>query len=298
VPSVTTLERTVPWALRIAWIAVAVAGGQAVDGALVAADGAAPAIIEWTGSAIWVVGAVAMSIPAVATLTATRVVVPLGLAAATAAAFGEATTSDVALFGIVAVIAAVLAATGELGRTFVQASAYGHEDRHLLRPPAAYLGVAVVAWSVWAVVIVLTAAAIVDDRWVWGVIGGAVALGGAAFGAPRWHRLSRRWLVLVPAGVVVHDHLVLAETLMVRRQEIGVVGLAPAGTDAADLTGPASGHAIEIRTREPVTALLAASPSAPRGTAIHLTGFLVAPTRPGRFLAAATARRLPVGAVP
>ena len=69
----------------------------------------------------------------------------------------------------------------------------------------------------------------------------------------------------------------------------------PATTEAADLTGPASGHAIEVLTHESVTAILAATPAAPRGTVIHLTGCLVSPTRPGRMLAAARERNLPVG---
>jgi hypothetical protein len=95
--------------------------------------------------------------------------------------------------------------------------------------------------------------------------------------------------------LVIHDHLVLAETLMLRRAEIGRLHLAPAGTEAADLTGPAAGHAIEILTTESVTAIRAATPAKPTGTAIHLTACLVSPTRPGAALAAAGARRLPVG---
>ena len=62
----------------------------------------------------------------------------------------------------------------------------------------------------------------------------------------RWHKLSRRWFVLVPTGVVVHDHLVLAETLMMRRNEVVGLRLAPADTEALDLTGPAAGHAVEV----------------------------------------------------
>ena len=105
-------------------------------------------------------------------------------------------------------------------------------------------------------------------------------------GVPRWHRLSRRWLVVVPVGLVVHDPLVLGETLMLRRNEIGSVALARASTEAADLTGPAGGHAVEISTTQPVTAIFASTPSEPGGRAIHLTACLVAPTRPGRAIAA------------
>ena len=40
--------------------------------------------------------------------------------------------------------------------------------------------------------------------WVAGALCSAVAVAGAVLVGPRWHRLSRRWFVLVPAGVVVH----------------------------------------------------------------------------------------------
>jgi hypothetical protein len=82
---------------------------------------------------------------------------------------------------------------------------------------------------------------------------------------------------------------------MLRRSEIAALHLAPADTTAADLTGPASGHAIEIVTHESVTAILAASAHEPSGKAIHLTACLVSPSRPGHALHGAVKRRLPVG---
>jgi hypothetical protein len=48
-------------------------------------------------------------------------------------------------------------------------------------------------------------------------------------------------------------------------------------------------------TAAATTLILAATPSAPRGQAIHFTACLVAPTRPGQVLAAAGERRIPVG---
>lgn len=297
VDSAPAIERVLPWLLRVVWIGVLLAGGQALDDALADATDVTTGIVQWGVFAIWVAGALAMAVPAVATLTATRVIVPLVTPVAVACALGGADLADVLPLAAVGLLATVVALTGELGRLFVQASAYGDEDRHVLRPPAAYLAIAVLAWVLWSVALTLTGAAVSQERWIVAAIAGLVTIGGAVLGAPRWHRLSRRWLVLVPVGMVVHDQLVLAETLMLRRQEIGAVGLAPAGTDAADLTGPATGHAIEVRTTESVTALRAATPAAPRGTAVHLTGFIISPTRPGRVLAAAARRRLPVGAV-
>ena len=106
------------------------------------------------------------------------------------------------------------------------------------------------------------------------------------------HRLARRWLVLVPAGLVLHDELVLAETVMLPRRSIDAILLAPADTEAADLTGNALGRALEIRLTGASTVVLAGSPSKPGGTALHVHSILVSPTRPGRVIAEAARRRV------
>ena len=291
------LRRIVPWALRAGWVAVLLLGGPAIDGALAESSDGAAGAARWLAFAGWVVGVAAMAVPAATTLTATRLVVPVAVpVAALAWAAGADPVDAAALLGA-AVITSILAGSSALGRGFVQASAYGDEDRHLLRPPIAYLAVALLAWFIWTATIIATAMLTARGDTVWALIVGGLAVAGAVALFPRWHRLTRRWLVLVPAGIVIHDHVVLAETLMLRRQAIARLGLAPAGTDAADFTGPTSGHAVEIRTTESVTAIVALVPGTPSGSAIHLTGCLIAPTRPGQALAAAAQRRFPVGAI-
>jgi hypothetical protein len=291
------IDQALPWALRALWVAALVSGGRAVDGALADSGSSAADIARWTGVVGWVVGVAAMAVPAVTSLTATRVLVPLAIPIATVTWIGGADPVDGGVFLASASLATVIALTSAVGRGFVQASAYGDEDRHLLRPPLPYLLVAGLAWLMWAATTVVAIVCTAQGRPVAAAIFAGLGVVGLVFGFPRWHRLSRRWIVLVPAGIVLHDHVVLAETVMLRRQEIARLGLAPSGTDAADLTGPAAGHAIEIRTTEPVTVLLGLGPGRAAGSAIHLTGCLVAPTRPGQVLASATARHLPVGAV-
>ena len=127
--------------------------------------------------------------------------------------------------------------------------------------------------------------------WVMGV---PVAVVGALLTVlllPRFNALARRWLVFVPAGVVVHDQVVLGETLMVPRAELDAIDLALTGTEAADFTGPAAGHAVEIRLRSMGNALLAPTKAAPRGVALHMQSFIVAPTRPGLVLRASNELR-------
>ena len=81
---------------------------------------------------------------------------------------------------------------------------------------------------------------------------------------------------------------------MLRSNQIAGVGLARSDTGAADLTGPASGHALEVRTTESVSTLFAFTPQRPNGKALHMTPFLVAPSRPGQAVRLAAARRIPI----
>ncbi len=294
-PGASRLDRWLPWLLRATWAGVGYFGSNAIESALEGRSDAARTTLMLACGVIWLVGVAAIVVPAVITLTAMRMLVPVAVPAAAALWFGGASTGDAVAMLALACAAAVLAATPELGRTYVQASAYGDEDRHLLRAPLAYLLAAVAAWLIMAGLLIAAGVLLAGEHWLSGVILGVVGLGTAVWSWPRWHRLSRRWFVLVPVGAVIHDHLVLGETLMIRRHELDHLCLAPADTGAADLTGPAVGHAIEITTRESVTAIMAASPSEPRGKVIHLTACLVSPTRPGRVLRAAAERRLPVG---
>ena len=100
--------------------------------------------------------------------------------------------------------------------------------------------------------------------------------------------------MFVPAGVVVHDQLVLADPYMFRTIDVARVGLAASDTEAIDLTGGALGPAVEIDLRELSTMVLAGTPSTRKGTAFHVRAMRVSPTRPGRALTVAAATRLPV----
>lgn len=292
---VARLERAMPWVLRIVWIGVLVAGGAAIDEATAGTTDSFADAVRSISLAGWFAGVCAMAVPAVVSLTAVRLVVPMAVPVAFLALVSGADVGSGAAFLVLAVLATVVAGSALLGRVFVQASAYGEEDRHLLRPPAAYLLAAGVSWAVGAALTIAAAVLLADGRWVTGALTALAAVGVGVLGWPRWHRLSRRWFVIVPIGIVIHDQLVLAETVMLRRQEIAGMRLAPADTDAADLTGPAAGHAIEVATHESTTVIFAATPRKPRGTAIHLRSCLVAPSRPGEALRAAARRRLPVG---
>lgn len=284
----------VPWVARIAWVLVAIVGGLAVESAVDARSTS----VRWTAAILgwgtWGVIALALAVGSTATLTLVRVGVPLALAAAVVTAVCGVPAADVAQLAGPAAVATLAALSAEFGRRYVQASAYGDEQRFPLRAPAAAGLAAIVVWFAWAAAFATGPFLLAAQQWVVGGVITAVALAGIALFGPRWHRLSRRWFVLVPAGAVVHDPVVLADTLALRTDQIASLHLAPADTGAADLTGPASGYAIEVATTESVTAVFAFTPREPNGRAIHLRAFLVAPSRPGAALRAARDRGLPV----
>ena len=283
------------WLARLAWIGVGVGTWAMVDE--LGLDGAAQVAVGSMTGAVWLAGVAGLSVPAVLTLTIARIAVPTSIPGLIVVG---ATADDIDAAIAIATVAAALAAAvvvarPEFGRLHVQASAYGREDRHLLRAPPDYVLAAALAWSLATGAWVGAAVSFAAEIWWLGALLAAIAVALFAFSAPRWHRLSRRWFVLLPSGVVIHDHLVLAETLMIPKHHVSGLRLAPADTDAADLTGPAAGHAVELLTREPVTAIRAATPATPGGSAIHLRACLIAPTRPGRALTAAQRYRYPVG---
>jgi hypothetical protein len=279
---------------RGAWAALAVIGGATFGDALADHSRAVQLVgttALWLG---WSVVVLALAVPTVVGLTAARVVAPMAFVASLVAAI----RADSGLASVVCVAAAAVATgclvTAELGTLFVQAAAYGDEQRFVLRPTVtATVGIAL-TWPVWCASTLAAPLLLAAQAWLWGLLTGALAVALSFLLGRSYHRLTQRWLVLVPAGLVVRDPLVLADTVMFRRNEIAHIGLALAGTGAADCTGPAAGHAVEIRLFEPATVVFAPTREAPDGRAIHATALLVAPSRPGRALVAARARRLPM----
>lgn len=284
------------WGARVAWLAVALIGGRAVGDAVAGRSDAVQTVATvgaWTG---WGVGAVALAVTGLPSLTAARAVVPGAVVVAVVTAVAGAPASSVLALLAPALVATVLAGSADTGQRYVQSSAYGDERRFPLRPPFGYLVAVMVSWAIWVAAVIAAPLAWTAGGWVVAGIASVVAAATTWVLPSRWHQLSRRWLVVVPAGLVVHDPVVLLDTVMVLRPRITRVGLvAPArGNGAFDMTGPTPGVAIGVVLDEMMTATLAARPRTPRGTAVHLSAFLVAPSRPGAVLREAARRRLPV----
>lgn len=282
------------WTTRAAWVLMAALGGGIVDDLVAGRSGWGPTAVTTTAVIVWALTAVASAIPSARSLTVIRVLAPTPLLATLiASATGLTPAVDAAAPAALGIAIVAVTAGAGFGRHNIQSSAYGAEDRFPLRAPPAYLAAAAIAWALTMTGGGLTIMWMRSGDVLGTVLGGIVTLAFAGVSAPRWHRLARRWLVLVPAGIVVHDPLVLAETLMIRRHDVAGVTLADVDTEAADLSGPSGGHLLEIRLRSMVTAVLNAGPRSPGGRAIHLAAALIAPSRPGAALAAVRRRGHP-----
>ncbi|MCU0268761.1 MAG: hypothetical protein MUF83_08945 [Acidimicrobiales bacterium] len=295
-PDTTTLLGR--WIPLLCWAVLPFAAGPALaDGfseasrpvQLVAATGL------WSG---WAGTLVALLVPCSVSLTAARLTVPAGLAAAlwAFAAVGPGLGTSVAVAAAAAAVVAVLNRFAV--DVFVDGSSYGEERRYALRTPAALLaGPVELTWAAVAAGAVSGPLLLAAGQWVAGLAALAVGVPAVAFGTRRLHGLSRRWLVFVPAGVVIHDLLELSDALLVTRRYVAAIGPAPVDTDALDASGAALGLALQIDLAEPLAVARSPRRHLRGAEAIEsedVTAVLVTPGRPGAVLEEATRRRLPV----
>lgn len=249
--------------------------GVASPWSAVADDAALSNTLTVWGWVLWFTATIAVLVPSPISATATRIITPLAVVVAAAAA------SPVALFA--AILAAIVVRSGVFVDHMVQGGAYGDETRFALRTPVPYLAPALIGWLILVGTLVGGTVLTAARQWAVGVPLTIVGVLAAPVLVRRLHRLSRRWLVLVPAGLVIHDHLALAETVMSPRSKIASMRVVDASTDAADLTGGALGARLAVELREAdkvivssITARLLGS-----GEALHVRTYAIAPRRLG-----------------
>lgn len=277
------------WIARVAWVALAIVP-NALDETSAVFVGAA-----W---ALWALGVLAVVWPSPLSLTVIRVLAPLAAVGLVGAlAFSDtldtAGAADIAwpLGGIALSIAVVVAVfLPYYAAVHVQAAAYGSEQRFPLRVPVPLVAPMVAAWLVAVGLLVATLFALAGEVWWLAVVlAVATALVGKVV-LERMHRFSRRWLVVVPAGVVVHDHLLLAETFMAKATLVSDVSIAGQPGDALDLTAVARGSVIVVRLRDTDDVILSPYLAKLLGIAdvVHTRAYAVAPTLAAQALAALT----------
>jgi hypothetical protein len=282
-----------PWPLRLLWLTLPFALGPALGHALDASADRVQLVAASIAWLVWTAGVVATLVPRTIGLTFIRIAGPATFVVGIwSALHSELVAAAAAATVAAAILVAVLAPT--TGDLFVNGSAYGDERRFALRPPAALLfGPVQVVWALVTTGALAGPLLLADGRWLPGAVFSMVGVPVVALGSRSLHQLSRRWLVMVPAGVVVHDPTVVVAQLL-RRREIATMRPAPADTGALDLTGGAPGLAVEIQLTEAATLELRQR-NQERPKVVHATAIIVTPTRPGEVLQEAARRSIHVG---
>lgn len=238
-------------------------------------------------------------VPASTSLTAVRIASASHLTTLAVLALGHAGDAAPYIALALAAACAIVAFTAEVGNEYVQGSAYGAERRFLLKPPPAQVAVQIVMFAVWYSFTFAAIALLVSGSWAAGIVIAVMAIACGVLLPTRFHRFSRRWLVSVPAGLVVHDHLVLAETAMFTHADVRSVEVLDTSPDSsgaadapADLTGgpdaraPRSGVVITLADFDTVVLAAMRRGDAPRP--IHVRSFVVQPSRVATTVAALT----------
>jgi hypothetical protein len=281
-----------PWVLRLAWLSLPFTAGDLLADALDGRSTSVQLVVAVVAWAAWAAVVLALLVPRPLGLTVVRIVSP---AAAVGAVWAAQDTRGGAVLAALAAVPAVVALLPEIGEWLVNGAAYGYERRYPLRAPGALLaGPIPLAWALTVAGAVTGPLLLAAEQWVAGAVLAAVGIPLAYVCARALHSLVQRWAVLVPAGLVLKDHVTLLDPMLFKRTLIQHLGPAPADTEAVDLTARSPGLALELRLNEPEPVVLV-TPGRRENQPGHVTQLLFTPSRPGALLADAGGRRIPVG---
>ena len=238
-------------------------------------------VLTW-GWFLWTGVGASLLVPSPMSLTIVRIAVPLSVVVSVVA------SQPLAVF--CSVVALIVCASPVFVDAMVQGGAYGDETRFALRTPLPYVVPAVVAWLLYTAALIGGSLLLAAHQYIVGAVLVAIGILLSRTIPRRLHRLARRWLVLVPVGIVVHDHLVLHETIMAHSEKILSVTRTSDVGEAADLTGGVVGDRITIALTEADKVVLSAITAKALGTteALHVKMFCIAPRRLNAALSAIT----------
>ena len=273
-------ERIVVSVVLAAWVVLALSSPwQAI------ADDASRSVswvlLTWSWL-LWTAVGASFLVPSPMSLTIVRIVVPLSVVVSVAA------SQPLAVF--CSVVALIVCASPLFVDAMVQGGAYGDETRFALRTPLPYVVPAVIAWALYTSALIGGSLLLAARQYVIGAVLVAAGILLSRTIPQRLHRLARRWLVLVPVGIVVHDHLVLYETIMAHSEKILSVTRTSEVGEAADLTGGVLGNRLTVALTEADKVVLSAITAKTLGTteALHVKMFCIAPRRLDAALSAIT----------
>jgi hypothetical protein len=275
------LLRHTKWITRTTWIAVALLP-QSFTTDFASLSTKTNLTLEIQGWAMWAIVLIALWVPHPISLTASRMIAPLVAVGITVGLPSMAWEPTKIVAALLAVITTIFIFMAEFGGDQVQAGTFGNERRFVLRMPVPLVLPTLVGWLLFAAGLGFAPLIAVSAAWPMAAITVVFAAIVTWFVPRRLHQLSKRWLVRVPAGWVVHDAVLLADNVLIRTHELAAMRLAPADTEALDISGLTRGTLLEVMLRDSTTIRL--TPFAARVTktldVVHAKALLVAPSRP------------------
>ena len=223
------------WCARGTWVVLPVTTGNAIADAL---DGwstgpaRVAAVLVWVA---WAAGVLALLAPRPRGLTLLRVVGPLGLVCVAVSLTSASTAS-----GVIAIASMTLADVCVLSSAVAAASgnalAYGDEVRFPMPVPTPLLfGPVPIAIALVGAGGAAGPLLLADGRIVAGLAAVVSGVPVALLVIRSLDALSRRWVVVVPAGIALVDPLTLADPVLLRREAITRMSRAPASPRPAGI---------------------------------------------------------------
>jgi hypothetical protein len=251
------------------------------------------AVLLW---AAWFAGLVALLTPRPWGFTTLRGVAPGALTISVISAW-SAPGLTAALAIVIAAVATSTALSSPIAHASAASTAYGPERRFPLRVPFSLLAgplpisVAIVAAGIASGPLLLA-----NRDYIAGAIVLVVSVPIVAALIRSLAALDHRWIVLVPAGLVVVDPLTFPDPVLLPREHIASFGRVPRGAradprdDAEILVGGAGPLLLTCRERGTFLRRSGRARATVEADRLRLT-----PVRPGLLLAAAGDHRITVG---
>jgi hypothetical protein len=281
------------WLVRINWLILPLSLGDMFDKSLTDSTGNTQVLFAAYAWLIWFFVLTCTLIRRAWSLTAVRIAAPLTLVATILTA--TASTLNWVAFTHSCVII-ILVFLPELGNSLVDGLSYGNERRLLLRCPSAlYLGPLPLAWLMTVSGAWLGPIFLLNSQWFYGSISIFFGIPIAVAGIRSMHQLSKRWIIFVPNGFVLHDLLSSREPFLIRRADLSSLGAIETG-DSLDSEGllDISQNALGAVLQASIDGEVEVVPQSRRIAEVKaVKQVLFCPTRPGAALKEAANRNLP-----
>ena len=243
------------WCARLTWVLLPVSAGTALSDALEGwshTPARVAAVLLWMA---WTLGLVALLAPRPWGLTALRVVAPAAIVVSLLSI--ASTGAGVAALAVSStVVAAAFALSAPVAQAAGNALAYGDELRFPLRIPLSlFFGPVPIAVVLVGAGVSAGPLLLADRHYIAGAAAMVVGIPLAVVLFRSLQSLASRWVVLVPAGLVVVDPLSLVDPVLMRREQI--VGIKrsrdarPGTAGGLDLRLGSLAGTIELALREP-----------------------------------------------